>query len=160
MPKTKPLHIIHDDREKRRYWDAKYLGKDFKVTRTRLETGDYTIKGMEELLAIERKASWAELAGNIGTRPKRENFIAELRRMRKFPYRILVVEDIIPTINTTRYRGTWTGAAQVKDWLMRIPIEFGVPVLTVGSHNYNKATVQELLKKFSMLQKEGRLYEY
>ena len=158
--KPKPIKIIHDDREKTRFWDAKYLGKDFTCERSRLKTGDYTIHGMEDILCIERKNSWLELAGNIGTAKARKRFIAELQRMRKFPYRLLVVEDIIATIDTSRYRGNWTGARQIKDWLIRLPLEFGVPTMAVGARNYNKDIVRSILKKYAELRKEGRLYEY
>lgn len=53
-----------------------------------LKTGDYSLRGFETLLTIERKGSVEEFAGNI----TQDRFERELERMRDFPYAFLVLE--------------------------------------------------------------------
>ena len=55
-----------------------------------LKTGDYTIEGMEDCFIIERKATTAELALNLGK--KRMQFEAELERMTFFQYPYIICE--------------------------------------------------------------------
>lgn len=55
-----------------------------------LKTGDYTVKGMEDKIVIERKASTAELQSCIGKHRKRFN--KELARMKDIPYKYIVCE--------------------------------------------------------------------
>jgi hypothetical protein len=61
------------------------------------DTGDYSVEGLEKLLRVERKKP-GELWGCIGS--KRDHFKDQLRRMKAFRYRILLVEgalsDLIP----------------------------------------------------------------
>lgn len=55
-----------------------------------VKTGDYTIKGMEHILAIERKRTTGELCINFGKKWK--PFEKELQRMSAFPHKYLVCE--------------------------------------------------------------------
>lgn len=54
----------------------------------KLDTGDYTIVGLEDKLCIERKASTAEIAGNVSAK----RFYDELERMQVYPHRFLICE--------------------------------------------------------------------
>jgi hypothetical protein len=53
-----------------------------------LKTGDYTLKGLEKILCIERKKSVAEFAKNMGE----ARFTRELERMEKFTLPFIVFE--------------------------------------------------------------------
>ena len=53
-----------------------------------LKTGDYSIKGYEHLLSIERKGCIAELASNL----VEDRFERELERMESFKYSFLILE--------------------------------------------------------------------
>lgn len=78
--------IVQDYREKKP-WD---LG-DRTVEVDSLETGDYTIKGMEESFAVERK-SLDDLANSMGN--KRESFEAECQRADVFDHPMhILIED-------------------------------------------------------------------
>ena len=59
------------------------------VTST-LPTGDYSIRGLEHVVAIERK-SLDDLVGCVGR--DRERFDREVQRLLAYPVRILVVES-------------------------------------------------------------------
>jgi ERCC4-type nuclease len=55
-----------------------------------LPTGDYSVRGLEHVIAIERK-SLDDLVGCVGR--DRERFDREVQRLLAFPVRILVIES-------------------------------------------------------------------
>lgn len=81
--------IIKDSREQIG-WDFEpdYFCKEMVIDK--LETGDYSIKGYEKLLTIERKRNTAEICGNLFSSDGR--FTRELERMSTFKYAFLVFE--------------------------------------------------------------------
>ena len=54
----------------------------------KLDTGDYTLEGLEDVLCIERKMSLSELYGNLTD----DRFWKEMERMKNFQYKFLIVE--------------------------------------------------------------------
>jgi ERCC4-type nuclease len=78
--------VIVDTREKQP-WElnsSRVLGREV----TKLDTGDYTVEGIEDKLCIDRKASVSELAQNITTK----RFVNELKRIKEFPHAFLILE--------------------------------------------------------------------
>jgi len=55
-----------------------------------LKTGDYTIKGCEDILCVERKGSIAEFANNLVK--DWDRFCRELDRMESYTYSFIVLE--------------------------------------------------------------------
>jgi len=66
-----------------------------------LPTGDYSISGLEDRFAIERK-SIGDLIGSLTT--GRERFMRELQRLRAYDFRRLLVIGCEGEIETGRYR--------------------------------------------------------
>jgi len=58
------------------------------TSREKLDTGDYTIKGLEELLSIERKQTVSEIANNI----TESRFPKFLDRLAEFKYKFMLLE--------------------------------------------------------------------
>ena len=54
-----------------------------------LDTGDYSVRGLEHLVAVERK-SLPDLLGCVGR--ERDRFKRELQRLRGYRFRLLVIE--------------------------------------------------------------------
>jgi len=95
MPKkTKPKLII-DTREKTP-WD--FDGDDAfeEVVYRKLDAGDYSLEGLEEVVSIERKASADELLNNFFTNPDR--FYAEMDRMDHYLFKFVIIEQDLETI--------------------------------------------------------------
>ena len=69
MAKSKPFTIIKDTREQDGYTfessSSRYHTCNGMISR-KLDTGDYSIEGLEDKLCIERKASVVEFANNVG----------------------------------------------------------------------------------------------
>lgn len=79
--------VIKDTREQNG-WDFpenEYCGG---MVNRKLDTGDYSVLGLEDKLCIERKRSTGELAGNICEK----RFFRELERMENFPHSFLILE--------------------------------------------------------------------
>ena len=56
----------------------------------KLDTGDYTLVGLEDKICIERKGCVEEVAINFGK--KKKQFLAEIERMQEFPHRFILLE--------------------------------------------------------------------
>jgi len=83
------MNILVDTREKYP-WDFYKCSSTatLELTSQKLDTGDYTIEGFEDILCIERKRTVSELAGNV----TKARFTRELERMSNFQYSYLICE--------------------------------------------------------------------
>jgi len=83
-------HIVLRDTREKTGWDFKSSNKCEAIVDWGLRTGDYTVKGLEKYLVIERKSSTGELSINLGK--KRQAFEAEIERMQKFRWKYIICE--------------------------------------------------------------------
>jgi ERCC4-type nuclease len=95
--------VIKDTREQDGYFFSSFAGCDGMVEQ-KLDTGDYTILGLEDKICIERKGCVEELAVNLGQ--KKYAFLNEIERMKDFPHKFLILEfsaeDLINFPDQTR----------------------------------------------------------
>ena len=70
-----------------------------------LPTGDHSAKGLEHIVAIERK-SLDDLLGCVGR--DRERFDKEVQKLLAYPVRVLLVEATWPQIELGQWRGKIT----------------------------------------------------
>jgi ERCC4-type nuclease len=87
--KAPDYYVIKDTREQQGY-NFTPFGSCVGMVEDKLDTGDYTILGLENKVCIERKASPEELALNLGKDKKR--FMAEIERMEPFEHKFLILE--------------------------------------------------------------------
>jgi hypothetical protein len=124
--------ILRDTREKQP-WDFEWYNEVKKVEVCTVKVGDYTLKGYEDLVAIERKRSTGELAINFGK--KRKQFLAEMEKMRDYKWRYVICE--FPRVH-----------------LLRFPEDSGIPkrdwkYLRMNAGYINK-TVNDLTEKYGV----------
>lgn len=133
----KPEHVtaIIDTREQ----DALCLDP-LRVETGTLTTGDYSLKGMEHVVAVERK-SLSDLLGCVGQ--QRERFDKEVRRLLAYPCRALVVESAWPELEAGEWRSKVTPQAAIGSLLGWI--ETGLPVVMAGDHERAGRYVARLL---------------
>lgn len=81
--------VIKDTREQDGWTFSPYDRCDGMEINT-LHTGDYTLKGFEDIVCVERKASVSEIATNLGK--KKKAFYNEMERMKDFNFRYLMLE--------------------------------------------------------------------
>lgn len=94
-----------------------------------LDTGDYSLKGLEHVVRIERK-SLDDLVACVGR--ERERFDREVQRLLAYPVRVLLVEATWPQIEMGGWRSKVTPGAvegSLLGW-----IAAGLQVELVGSH--------------------------
>jgi DNA excision repair protein ERCC-4 len=114
--------------------------KPLKSVRGTLATADYSIIGLEHIVAIERK-SLADLIACIGR--ERERFEKEVHRLLAYPVRCLVVEACWPDIEQQRYRGQVHPNAAIGSLLGWIAA--GLPVIMAGDHHAAGRYISRLL---------------
>ncbi len=121
--------------------DLRWRDGQFLMTkRGTLKTADYSIEGLEDKIAIERK-SLQDLIGCIGK--GRERFERCLDRMRTFPVRCVVVEGTWTQIERRQYVGMVHPNAVIGSILGWITS--GIPFLLVDSRDRASEYVARLL---------------
>lgn len=128
--------VVIDTREKSPWCfsSSSILGTEYR----KLDTGDYSVVGLEDKLCIERKRSNSELANNI----HEKRFIRELERMQSFKYRYLLLEssltklieypqheDLPPAVlRKIRVRGKY-----LLKCVNRMQVKYGVNIIYCGN---------------------------
>jgi DNA excision repair protein ERCC-4 len=135
LPKPESITAIVDSREQ--------LPLDLSplqmITGT-LATGDYSIVGLESIVAIERK-SQGDLFSCIGG--ERERFEREVQRLLAYPVRALVVESSWEELEAGGWRSRVQPASVIGSLLGWSAA--GLPVITAGDHTRAGRYVARLL---------------
>ena len=105
-----------------------------------LTTGDYSLAGLLNVVAVERKGL-SDLLGCVGT--DRERFDREVQRLLAYPVRALVIEATWPDLEQGEWRSQVTPAAAVGSVLGWIAA--GLPVVMAGDHQRAGRYVSRLL---------------
>ena len=98
-------------------------------TRKTLQSGDYSVKGLEDVFAVERK-SMSDLAGSL--RSGRDRFMRELHRLRGFTFARLLVVGTAQELSVLIARGR-VSLDMLEHSLLSIEQRFGVPVVRVDT---------------------------
>lgn len=134
-PESTSFTVLYDKQEKQP-WSL-----SFPMKRVHLSVGDYTIKGFEEIIAIEKKSGLAELYTDlaVGYRPTFKRF---LRKLSRYSVKIIVVQDSL-NIGTlkrclTELNRKSKGKIQMTEetlyyWVSEITLKYGIPILFVDS---------------------------
>lgn len=105
-----------------------------------LATGDYSVRALESVIAVERK-SLPDLIGCVGQ--ERERFDREIQRLLGYPVRAVVVEAAWAELELANWRAKITAQAatgSVLGW-----IAAGVPFLFAGTREGAAKAVSRLL---------------
>lgn len=93
MPARREKPVLVVDTREKQPWDFSCDDGFANIVSEKLEVGDYSIKGMEHLITIERKATADELFGNFSQDKKR--IYAEFDRAPEGCMKIIVVEQTL-----------------------------------------------------------------
>jgi len=105
-----------------------------------LATGDYSVKGLEHVIAIERKSA-DDMLGCIGR--GRDRFDREIQRLLAYPVRAIVVEAGWQFWERGEWRGSVTPNAAIGSMLGWIAA--GVPIIQAYDHERAGRYVSRLL---------------
>ena len=129
------MRIIVDTREQRPW---AFPGCD--TVRAKLDTGDYSVEGLETRVCVERKSLDDWTGTVIRARPR---FYRELERMRAFEFRCVIIEASVREISEGRYQSL-AKPASVLGFIGEIAVAQSVPVYLGGT----RAESQILAKTF------------
>ncbi len=133
------LKIIVDTREQLPY---KFNNYSVEIISQKLDTGDYSLFGLEDYISIERKMRNDFL---LSITHDRERFFKELERMTSFKHRFIVVESSLDNTynhvknNTRIYPNSFNGT------IARMGISYGVPIYFTKDRRYAEDLTYRLL---------------
>lgn len=110
------------------------------VQRATLPTGDYSVAGASDRVAIERK-SLPDLVACCG--PERERFLDCCRRLQAYPVRAVIVEASIDAVLAHAYRSRLLPQSVIGTTIA-IFVDYGVPTIWAGDA-HNAANITERL---------------
>jgi len=150
--------VIVDTREKDP-WDlasADILG----CKRQSMQTGDYTVEGLESVLCIERKKNAAELAHNI----HEARFARELERMQAFRFRYIILEAPLAHImeyplHETPYirKKVKIGGKYLIRCLNRMQVKYGVNIIYASNKDYAAWVASNIMREvFDLVNNENK----
>jgi len=111
-----------------------------------LTTGDYSIKGLERFVAIERKTP-DDLVACLKN-GQRERFERELSRGKGLDYFALVVESELAGLANGRYRSKMIPKAVIQS-LMAFSVRYRLPIFFCPDRDYATRIVESLLTKYA-----------
>ncbi len=133
-----PATIVIDTREQEPYsFDPRLAA----AVRRALPAGDYSVEGLEERVAVERKTLDDFVSTVIHARPR---FRQELRKLAGYRAACVVVEAGVVDVLLQRYHGEAHPNA-VLGSALSIILDFGVPVFFCGSRQAACQFVQAYL---------------
>ena len=124
MPKLTPTIII-DSREQYPLTFA-----NLPAEAGTLDTGDYSVSGLQHLICVERK-SLDDLLMCVGR--ERDRFKRELQRLQAYRFRLLVIETDAATLESGRWRSQLK-VNHVMGALAAWVAQYGLPVWLAGDH--------------------------
>ena len=145
------FEVIVDTRE-RTGWDFSDYELVTGSVNTKLDTGDYSIVGLEDRICIERKKSVQELAQNV----TQDRFKREMERMAEFPHKFLLLEfDMYDVANypvgSELPKRLWDKlkikGPYIFSFLDNIQLDYGINVVFCGSRQYAQDAAYRLMKK-------------
>jgi ERCC4-type nuclease len=117
---------------------------DVPTERATLSCGDYSVRGFENQIAIERK-SLGDLTGTITF--GRERFIRELQRFAPFEFGAVVIEANIGDVWAHKYVSK-ANPASIVGSCAAFTIDFGIPFFFAGDASRAADFALRLLKRF------------
>lgn len=167
MPiKSPPYTVIKDTREQDGYTFEKFTGMYTScngMVIQKLETGDYSLVGLEDKLCIERKGKVAELAINLGK--DKHRFLREIERMQLFPFKFLILEFSLEDVmnfpdGSEIPEEKWSSMKISNKYILKMLVEFqmynGIHVLFCGNRKNAKLAVNSILKRVNEHYSIGR----
>jgi len=137
--------IAIDTREQRPY---KFTSAEVMT----LKSGDYSIVGMEDRVAIERKTK-SDAYGSLGR--SRARFQREIERLAEYDYAAIVIEDSVPRF-VCRPLYTKMNPNSAIASLLGWSVRYGIHVFFAGDRDHAQALTLKLLEFFWRYHREDQ----
>lgn len=147
--------IIVDTREQQ-----PWTFENHAVSNRKLDTGDYSIDGLENILGIERKKSISEFANNI-TESRYQDVVSRLSQL-KYSFLLLEfdLEDaLIYPIRSTVPKRMWgkikiSPAFIIKN-ILELEISHNIKVMFCGNSNNAQKMAEYILRKVNYIERHS-----
>jgi ERCC4-type nuclease len=133
--------LVVDTREQNPFSFARFQGWFAGVEKKPLAIGDYSVAGLEDVCAVERKDLNDLVRSFTVDRPV---FVERLRRMSEFPDRLLVVTAALSQVKS-RYEHSPANPNQITQSLIATLAGVRVPFLCVETHELGEEIVASYL---------------
>jgi len=130
--------VLIDTREKLPF----QFGDDIVTVKTKLEVGDYSLKGLEHLVSIERKSLDDFINSTIHNKRRFTQNLMDLTRME---HKAIVVEASLKDVFMHRYKSKTHNQA-VFGIVAAISGKWKIPVFFWENHAYAQMMVEKYLK--------------
>ena len=138
---TAPVTLVIDTREQEPF---AFSAPGVSTIRRALPTGDYSVLGLEERVAVERK-TLDDLVGSLIR--ARERFLREVRRLEAFEARCIVVEGAWSDVAERRYTGGVHPRA-IFGAVLSLIVDHGVPVYFLSNRQIACRFTEDFLLRF------------
>ena len=143
------MKILIDTREQRPFSFIGETGEPIPTERATLATGDYSLAGYADRVAVERK-SLADLVACLCHERKR--FERELERARELDAFAVVVESSWDDLAAGRYRSRLNPHSACQS-VVAFSVRFGTPFFFAGSRKGAEYTTVSFLRQFQKQEK-------
>ena len=146
---TAPFTVVIDNREQIP-WPFDAITADgnrviVPVERGTLQSGDYSIKGLETVVAIERK-SVSDFYGSITS--GRTRLEAEFQRMESMQFSAIIVEDRLESVLDPGFHGSRVNPNAIRATVASWSVKYKTRWFFVPSRTQAERLAFELLSKF------------
>jgi len=155
--------VVKDTREQEGYFFNEFNTCKGMVEQ-KLDTGDYSILGLEDKICIERKGCIEELAVNLGQ--KKHAFLDEIERMKTFDHKFIILEfsleDLLKFPDDTRIPDKNKSSMKITGkYILKCLMEFQIydqiQIVFCGNKHNAFLLVSSLLKRLNEKYTTGRL---
>lgn len=153
---SKKMRIIRDTREQKgKGWNFKASSNCWGQKIEKLDVGDYTIEGLEEVLMIERKTI-GDLWGTLGNQTNYKRFLREIERAKDHKYKFLIIEGSVVDVNRG-YAYSKVPVENIHAKLISLQIKHNIHVIFAGRKDIARAYVRRLMHKIFRYNEDGLL---
>lgn len=151
--KNEQFTIIIDTREQQPWCFDNYV-----TANKKLDTGDYSVEGLEHLLAIERKKSISEFANNI----TESRFKDVIERLHNIKYAFLLLEFdlqdvLIYPVGSTVPRRLWDkikiSPSFIIKHLLELQINHNIKIIFCGDASNAEKMAESILRKVHYIER-------
>ena len=151
-PKDK-FTIVRDTREQKgKGWNFRASDNCYGMEKKKLDVGDYAIKGLEDVVMLERK-TLGDLWNTLGRTENYKRFLREMDRAKNHKLKYLVIEATLGEVNGG-YKFSQVSPALIHAKLISLQVKYNVHVIFAGRQDVARAWVRILFDKLFRYNKQ------
>lgn len=148
--------IVRDTREKDgKGWSFRASANCLGMERKKLDVGDYTVSGLEDILMVERK-TLGDLWGTLGNQKSYKRFLREMDRAKNHRLKYLVIEATLAEVDAG-YKWSKVSSANIHAKLISLQVKYNVHVIFAGRLDKARGWTRKLFHKVFRYHLEGSL---